>query len=233
MVDYETTTAYEVEVMLGRLDESHIIRTIEYWDIERRRRPDREHKAVIVAEEITNRFFNVISLLNRSVPIIAIQLNAFQVDDRIVLNFTKVLDVYEPPEDEGEEAAEPTDRGWWEKRSNPQSLGIVDQCATLIADGSRKPRLTYNKFHIAMGGGRQNFCWFHPRKAQSHLHFHLRTGESSQQVIMEKLQEAGINTAPRRKDQLRVVITPAEMKQHQALIREVLLKASDEAGGLT
>jgi hypothetical protein len=28
-------TYYEVEVMLGALDESHIIRTIEYWDIER------------------------------------------------------------------------------------------------------------------------------------------------------------------------------------------------------
>ena len=35
--DPETNTMYEVKVMLGRLDESHIIRTIEYWDIERRR----------------------------------------------------------------------------------------------------------------------------------------------------------------------------------------------------
>jgi hypothetical protein len=28
-------TRYEIEVMLGVVDESHIIRTIEYWDIER------------------------------------------------------------------------------------------------------------------------------------------------------------------------------------------------------
>src|SRR5437899_2643452 len=49
---------YEVEIMLGTVDESHIIRTIEYWDIEQRRDRDRsfDHKAVIVAEEITNRF---------------------------------------------------------------------------------------------------------------------------------------------------------------------------------
>ena len=35
----ETKRRYEVEVQLGRTDEAHIIRTIEYWDIERRRYP--------------------------------------------------------------------------------------------------------------------------------------------------------------------------------------------------
>ncbi len=30
---------YEVEIQLGATDESHIIRTIEYWDIERKRYP--------------------------------------------------------------------------------------------------------------------------------------------------------------------------------------------------
>ena len=43
-------TRYEIEVMLGKLDPSHIIRTIEYWDVERQKDPDFEHCAVIVAE---------------------------------------------------------------------------------------------------------------------------------------------------------------------------------------
>ena len=47
-----------------------LIRTIEYWDIERQRRPQSDHRAVIVAENITSRFFNVLRLLNRSVPVI-------------------------------------------------------------------------------------------------------------------------------------------------------------------
>ena len=55
-------TRYEVELQLGATDESHIIRAIEYWDVERRRYPQYEHVAVIIAEEITGRFFNVISL---------------------------------------------------------------------------------------------------------------------------------------------------------------------------
>ena len=81
----ETETMYETEIQLGSTDESHIIRTIEYWDIERRRFPSKDHRAVIVAEDITNRFFNVISLMNRSIPIIAIQLNAIKVDNKILL----------------------------------------------------------------------------------------------------------------------------------------------------
>jgi hypothetical protein len=35
--DSETNRRYEVEVQLGETDESHIIRTIEYWNIERKR----------------------------------------------------------------------------------------------------------------------------------------------------------------------------------------------------
>src|SRR5687768_3909796 len=36
----------------------------EYWDIERKRYPQDEHTAAIVAEDIAARFLNVISLLN-------------------------------------------------------------------------------------------------------------------------------------------------------------------------
>ena len=52
--DAESSTRYEVEIMLGGTDESHIIRTIEYWDVERKRYPQYDHYAVIVAEDITS-----------------------------------------------------------------------------------------------------------------------------------------------------------------------------------
>jgi hypothetical protein len=51
--DRDEDHRYEVELQLGKTDESHIIRTIEYWDIERKLYPYYEHTAVIVAEEIT------------------------------------------------------------------------------------------------------------------------------------------------------------------------------------
>jgi len=68
---------YCVELQLGATDANHIMRALEYWDNERSRNPHIEHVAVIVAEDITTRFLNVISLFNKSIPIIAFQLNAF------------------------------------------------------------------------------------------------------------------------------------------------------------
>ena len=65
---------YEVEVQLSATDPSHIIRTIKYWDTERKRYSQYDHCAVIVAEEITARFMNVISLFNGNIPLIAIQI---------------------------------------------------------------------------------------------------------------------------------------------------------------
>ena len=59
--DSDSKTRFEVELQLGKTDESHIIRTIEYWDIERQRYPQYDHIAVLIAEDITSRFLNVIN----------------------------------------------------------------------------------------------------------------------------------------------------------------------------
>jgi len=97
----EDDSMFEVEVQLGATDETHIIRTIEYWDHEKRRWPNRSHTAVLVAEVINNRFFNVVHLLSMSVPIIGIQANIVELNGFKGLHFTKIVDSYEEPE-EGE-----------------------------------------------------------------------------------------------------------------------------------
>jgi hypothetical protein len=97
--DSEDDMMYEVEVMLGETDETHIIRTIEYWDNEKRRWPQREHTAVLIAEHINRRFFNVIHLLSHSIPIVAIQVALLQTGDNKSLFFTKVLDTYQEVDD--------------------------------------------------------------------------------------------------------------------------------------
>ena len=89
--DAELNQRYEVEIQLGITDESHIVRTIEYWDIERKRYPQYDHVAVIVAEDITSRFLNVISLFNGMIPLIAIQMNALKLGNNIGLSFTTVI----------------------------------------------------------------------------------------------------------------------------------------------
>lgn len=91
---------YEVELQLGATDESHIIRTIEYWDNEKRRWPNRSHTAVLIAEEITSRFYNVVHLLSMAVPIVGIQANIVEVASVRALHFTKVIDSYDEPEED-------------------------------------------------------------------------------------------------------------------------------------
>src|SRR3954447_23910970 len=79
--DPDTKRRYEVELQLGATDEAHIIRTIEYWDIERKRYPQYDYCAVIVAEDITSRFLNVVALFNGTIPLVAIQMQAFRVGE--------------------------------------------------------------------------------------------------------------------------------------------------------
>lgn len=89
--DPDSERRYEVEIQLGKVDESHIIRTIEYWDIEKKRYPQYDHCAVIIAEDITNRFLNVINIFNGAIPLIAIKMEAFKNENDYWLNFTTVL----------------------------------------------------------------------------------------------------------------------------------------------
>lgn len=147
-INNETEIMYETEIQLGATDESHIIRTIEYWDIEKRRFPSKDHRAVIAAEEITNRFFNVIALMNRSIPIIAIQLNAMKINNMIILNFTKVLDIYEPPEDEESLGGEEVGRPYWEKKVNPKSIAIMDDMIKIAEGIYPNSRVTYSSFAV-------------------------------------------------------------------------------------
>jgi hypothetical protein len=122
--DLETKHRYEVELQLGATDEAHIIRTIEYWDVERKRYPQYEHSAVLIAEDITSRFLNVVSLFNGMIPLIAIQLQALKFGDQVALVFTTVMDEFSRgPVDEDEDAeATPADREYWERRGTKATV---------------------------------------------------------------------------------------------------------------
>lgn len=220
LTDPEEDVRYEVEVMLGKLDESHIIRSIEYWDIERMRNPDAEHRAVIVAEDITNRFFNVISLLNRAIPIIAIQMTAVKFEDRYSLIFTKVLDVAELHASDDEPQGEQKDRPYWEARAGKGSLATVDELLALLPQGAAK-RVVYNQGHIAVGSSGINYLWAHPRKREPHCFFNLRLDGDERATWIEKLSEVGV-FAGARGNLMKMRVNQKEIKENGTLLRELL-----------
>ncbi len=134
--DPETKRRYEVEIQLGPTDEAHIIRTIEYWDIERKRYPQYEHCAVIIAEDIISRFLNVVALFNGSIPLIALQMQALKVGNHTTLVFTKVMDELSRgvvDEDEDAEAV-PTDRAYWEKRGTKTTVQLADELLAITRE---------------------------------------------------------------------------------------------------
>jgi hypothetical protein len=218
MYDPDRELRYEVEVMLGALDESHIIRTIEYWDIERQRFPAYDHRSVIVAEEITARFFNVIRLLNRAVPIIALQLNGFTIDNAVVLHFTKVLDVFQEAEDVEEAGGEQVDRRFWERKAGSESLAVLDQVITMIEREIAPARVTWNKNHVALGTSGYKFCWFHPRKSTPHCHLRVRTGAENREALLRQLDEAGVGATPFQDDVVTIKLSRKHLEDSRAAI---------------
>ena len=213
---------YETEIMLGETDESHIIRTIEYWDIERRRFPSKDHRAVIIAEEITNRFFNVIALMNRSIPIIAIQVNALKIDSKVILNFTTVLDIYEEPEDEEKLGGEEVGRPYWVKKAHAKSLGIMDDMIAMAQEAYSSSKVTYTKHHVALGTMRQNYMWFHPRKSPNNCHIEIKVGKENMEEAKAMFEELGISYTPRKEDKLAISIQGDELKKYSGKIKELI-----------
>jgi predicted transport protein len=192
--DPETKRRYEVELQLGSTDESHIIRTIEYWDIERKRYPQYDHCAVLIAEDITSRFLNVVSLFNGTIPLIAIQMQAVRIGDSVTLIFTTVMDELSRgyiDEDEDAEAA-PTDRAYWEKRGSRETVGLADQLLMVLKELDPSLEFRYTKFYIGLSreGRPYNFVTFRPKKVQ--LDFELKLQQSDELDV--KIEQAGIET---------------------------------------
>jgi len=189
----ESKRRYEVEVQLGPTDENHIIRTIEYWDIERKRYPQYDHCAVIIAEDIVSRFLNVISLFNGNIPLIALQMQAYNVGEHTTLIFTKVVDENRRglvDEDEEAEAA-PADRAFWEARGSKATLGIVDEILEIAREIVPNLELKYNKVYIGFSRQGQvfNIARFKPRK--STVNMQIKLGKSDD--IDSDIEKSGID----------------------------------------
>lgn len=220
--DSESGKRYEVEIMLGAVNESHIIRCIEYWDIERKRYPQYDHTAVLVAEDITTRFLNVISLFNNSIPMIAIQLNALKDSDKIFLNFTKVLDEIIPGEDDEDGGVTvDVDRDYWEKKGSKDSLLVIDSCLEIIRESEPSLNLKYNKYYIGLADRvrARNFVVFRAKRNFARVEAKV----SEQGPWVEKLEDAGIVILPglNKRARIHFRLGKHEVQKHRELLKNL------------
>ena len=224
--DPETRTRYEVEIQLGATDEAHIIRTIEYWDIEKSRYPQYEHVAVIVAEDITSRFLNVINLFNKSIPIIAIQMRALDVGGVLTLNATTVLDVTSLGLEEEDEPGQATDRQYWIERGSQASVAVADAMLDLINEVTPGMALKYNKHYmgLARDGLADNFIQFRARK--EHLIGEFRIPRSEE--VSALLGDSGMDVLAydKRWNRYRMRITGSDLVTHRDLLLDLIRRTS-------
>ena len=156
---------WEVEIQLGATDASHIVRTIEYWDIERKRYPQYEHRAVIVAEEITDRFFNVIALFNGHIPITAIKLTAVkQPGGKVGVLFTKILDAQTRDDESSNDRHPVYSRAsyWVEKTSEAWWNRVQKIYADLNDEFGCSRRYNRESISLKKSGKRETLIYFLP-----------------------------------------------------------------------
>lgn len=226
--DPETLHRYEVEIQLGKTDESHIIRTIEYWDLERRRYPQYEHTAVIVAEDVTSRFLNVISLFNGFIPLIAIKLQAILVDGRVGLIFTRVLDKLPLGPVEEDEGVTPVDRTYWEQRATAKTVKLADRLLEIIETFAPGYELKYNRHYIglAKNGQPNNFVKFRPRKKV--LKFQVRLPQSRETDDRLEQAELEVLEYDRRWGHYNIRLSEGDILKHKDLLAELMRAAYQE-----
>ncbi|MBA7711747.1 hypothetical protein ES703_120713 [subsurface metagenome] len=218
---------YEVEIQLGSTNESHIIRTIEYWDIERRRYPQYDHTAVIVAEDITSRFLNVISLFNGFIPIMALQVSAIETPEGVGLHFTKVLDTIRLGFlDEDEETAELTDRNYWESiRGTTKTVKLADRILDLAREFAPSAEQSYNKYYIGfwLEGKACNFAVCRPQKNALRLEIRLPQEEEYDGII----SESGLDVLDydKRWGNYRFRLREEDIEKHRNTIKDLMVKA--------
>lgn len=203
---------YEVEIQMGATDESHIIRTIEYWDIGRRRWPRRSHTAVLVAETITSRFFNVVSLLSQVVPIIGIQANIVQVGETDALHFTKIINSYVEPEPD---PPQPYDERHWIEQF-PGGLDCARWYRQLLERLYGEVPIKYFESYLSLTVDGTARVWVNGRKKIDRAFIELKPEEGRFEEVVENLNAKNLAYGTRDTKYVTFNTSPMELQTNAA-----------------
>jgi hypothetical protein len=228
--DADGACRYEVEIQLGANDPSHIIRTIEYWDLERKRYPQYEHTAVLVAEDITSRFLNVIGLFNGSIPFVAIQMKALECDGKVGLVFTKVLDqVQLGLVDDDEEIQQVADREYWLARASRVTVEAAEKIIAMASDLDVPYSIKYTKGYIAPARGNRGSLFILLRPMKGRLQFRPKLSQSDE--VQQLLDNSGIPFDEYRNGRYRILMDPEDVTKYDSVLRDLIARSLEQSRG--
>lgn len=217
--DPEQNSMYEVEVMLGETDPSHIIRSIEYWDNEKRKYPQRQHFCVLVAESFDRRYFNVIQLMSLNIPMIAVQADLLEVNGEKILNFTKIIDIYIEPEESEEDIKVVNEATWtndapWVNENAKELIGIYK-------DENNKINIGFTQSYVSLNIDSKNAYWLHKRmKPTSTLTFTVKDEEKAE-AIKKLLESKEFSFTYNRYKEFMLNIDTKIIKSNANLLKEI------------
>lgn len=225
----ESLTRYEVELQLGALDESHIVRAIEYWDIEQRRFPHYDHIAVIVAEQVSQRFHNVIQLIGESVPLIAIEVSLIEADDQLLLAASQIVKRVERGLEEVD-SSPPADRSQWVQNVGLGPVAMVDDLLQVINGldlaAGNDFALKYNKHYIGLtlNGVARNMVTAKPVKA-GHMIAEFKFPDDPD--LRDALVAAGLDPMSYDKtfNNFRIRFREPDLDQHKDQVEQLIRRA--------
>lgn len=183
---------------------------------------------MLVAEEVTARFLNILQLINGVVPIVVLQVSALQVGHQVVLSFTKLLDEVSLGTELEDDPGART-RSWWEGRASAASLKLLDECLDLLRALDPELAPSYQKSYVGVSQNNRpsNFVTFRPLRHG--LRVEIRAGNLrwfEDRFAAEGLARLSID---RRWRGLRFVLNPGEVAEHEKLLKSLLRAAYKQA----
>ena len=177
-----------------------------------------------MAEDIANRFFNVVYLMNRSIPIIAIQLNSLIDEDKIILDFTTVLDIYEEPDNEIDLLNDKiVSEESWIGKVGSNSMEIAKSLITLAKEIDNNTKHKFTLFRIPIETSKGQCIWIRPR-VNDFNRVTIKVHESMVESVKSQLERLGIFM--KMKDygdyfKIDFNLTSEQLEQNKELIRNI------------
>ena len=186
---------YVVEIMLGKIDADHILRTIDYLERERKQNSDFDYCVVIIAEEFAGRLNKTLQSCKNHFPLIAIEMNAFKGGEKICIHFKKILDELKVDNDDD---ASIVSREFWETKSSKYTIELTDEILKIIKEIDSSVEIKYNKRYITFVRNGSPFKFVVMNAKNKFLEIGLKSDENGE--IDKKINDSELDLIGYRKN---------------------------------
>ena len=218
--DEDEAIVYSVELMLGQLDETHIVRSLDYWlrNQTRHTYKEYEHVAVLVAEGVlTCRFADVVRFLSSKVNLVVIELAGLQVQEYVTLHCTTIFDGSTSIEDDIEGPATT-----WPQDTLVLINKILDLTRSATTDPIA-PNPRQDGIGVKVGNKVQNFLFFKPKQTFVRVAAFVNDPEQ----WASQLQQAGIKVlGSQSESRVRFRLTAEILEKNRDLIAALCLESA-------